>query len=120
MAGRLYTTAYELVHCALALFTPGASFQEVGQALFARIPRAYVPLRYPYLAHGVGLTDEYPGIVGLDDQAGEAEDNMVFSVEAYVGQEGGRQGVKLEEQFLVTTEGPQVFSSAPYDERLLA
>jgi Xaa-Pro dipeptidase len=44
---------------------------------------------------------------------------MVVSVEAYIGASGGREGVKLEEQVLVTDDGFEVFSSAPYEEQLL-
>jgi Xaa-Pro dipeptidase len=43
---------------------------------------------------------------------------MVLSVEAYVGEEGGDEGVKLEEEILVTEEGPVFLSNAPHDERL--
>ena len=40
---------------------------------------------------------------------------MVFSVEAYVGAEGEPEGVKLEEQVLVTDTGVEVLSHAPHD-----
>jgi Xaa-Pro dipeptidase len=54
-----------------------------------------------------------------DHHPGVLEANMVVSVEAYIGARGGREGVKLEEQVLVTDDGFEVFSSAPYDEQLL-
>jgi Xaa-Pro aminopeptidase len=41
---------------------------------------------------------------------------MVFSVEAYVGVEGEAEGLKLEEQVLVTEGGVEVLSHAPHDE----
>jgi Xaa-Pro aminopeptidase len=44
---------------------------------------------------------------------------MVMSVEAYVGAVGGRDGVKLEEQIIVTNGEPELISFAPFDERLL-
>jgi hypothetical protein len=40
---------------------------------------------------------------------------MVFSVEAYVGVEGDDEGLKLEEQVLVTFEGVEILSHAPHD-----
>ena len=43
---------------------------------------------------------------------------MVFSVEAYVGVEGEDEGLKLEEQVLVTSEGVEILSRAPHDEHL--
>ncbi len=53
-----------------------------------------------------------------DHHAGEIEDGMVLSVEAYVGVEGEDEGLKLEEQVLVTSEGVEVLSHAPHDEYL--
>ena len=38
---------------------------------------------------------------------------MVICVEAYVGRRDGREGVKLEEQVLITDDGPEVLSSYP-------
>jgi Xaa-Pro dipeptidase len=43
---------------------------------------------------------------------------MVFSVEAYVGVEGDDEGLKLEEQVLVTSDGVEILSRAPHDEHL--
>jgi hypothetical protein len=41
-------------------------------------------------------------------------------VEAYVGPVGGRCGVKLEEQIIVTDGAADIISRASHDERLLA
>ena len=49
---------------------------------------------------------------------GEIEEGMVFSVEAYVGVEGEDEGLKLEEQVLVTSAGVGVLSHAPHDQNL--
>jgi Xaa-Pro dipeptidase len=46
------------------------------------------------------------------------EEGMVFSVEAYVGEEGDDEGLKLEEQVLVTSAGVEVLSHAPHDEHM--
>ena len=43
----------------------------------------------------------------------------MLSVEAYVGAPGGREGVKLEEQVLITADGAEVMSSYPFEARLL-
>jgi Xaa-Pro dipeptidase len=43
---------------------------------------------------------------------------MVFSIEAYVGEEGESEGIKLEEQVLLTPAGVEVLSQAPHDPRL--
>jgi Xaa-Pro aminopeptidase len=44
---------------------------------------------------------------------------MVLCVEAYAAAVGGAEGVKLEEQILITATGFENFSEAPFDERLL-
>ena len=47
------------------------------------------------------------------------EPNMTICVESYVGRVGGKVGVKLEEQLLITEKGVEVLSSFPFEERLL-
>ena len=44
---------------------------------------------------------------------------MVVCVESYVGEAGGSQGVKLEQQVLVTAEGYELLSQLPWDAALL-
>lgn len=39
---------------------------------------------------------------------------MTVCVEAYIAEEGGREGVKLEEQVLITSTGFERISSYPY------
>ncbi|RUV65299.1 aminopeptidase P family protein, partial [Mesorhizobium sp. M1A.F.Ca.IN.022.02.1.1] len=40
-------------------------------------------------------------------------------VEAYIGAVGGREGVKLEEQVLVTESGVENLTRCPFDETLM-
>src|SRR3954451_9423745 len=87
---------------------PGAAFDELGERLGRRFPERYHALRYPFIAHSTGLSDEYPTIVFEDHQQGEVRSGMVFSVEAYVGAEGGAEGIQLEEQVLVADTGTEV------------
>lgn len=75
---------------------------------------------YSVGAHGVGQCDEYPEIVlphqwesvGYD---GVLQAGMVLTTEAYVGARSGGEGVKLEEQYLITEAGPEKLSSYPLD-----
>ena len=117
---RLYADARTFLAEIIGELTPGAAFDEVGERLSRRFPAAYHAQRYPFIAHGSGLSDEYPAIVFADHHAGEIEAGMVFSVEAYVGAEDEDEGLKLEEQVLVTAEGVEVLSLAPHDEYLSA
>jgi len=75
--------------------------------------------------HGVGLCDEAPRIVfpdTWDDKGydGEIQADTVICVESYVGFVDGREGVKLEEQVLVTEDGVEILSSYPFEDSLLA
>ena len=45
---------------------------------------------------------------------------MVLCIESYVGAVGETDGVKLEQQVLVTDEGHEQLSTYPYDERLMS
>ncbi|WP_425404133.1 M24 family metallopeptidase [Hwanghaeella sp.] len=75
---------------------------------------------YPSLIHGVGLADEYPSIKhavdwetrGID---GTLQEGMTLCVESFIGVEGGREGVKLEEQVLITDKGAVPLSTYPYE-----
>lgn len=57
---RLYQAAYAYLHDSVPEFRPGASFEELGHKLGSRLPNEFHPLRYPFIAHGSGLIDEYP------------------------------------------------------------
>lgn len=50
---------------------------------------------------------------------GVVEPGMTLCVESYIGAEGGRQGVKLEEQVLVTDRGIEQLSKYPFEKGLL-
>ncbi len=43
----------------------------------------------------------------------------MFSLESYIGAVGGEEGVKPEEQILVTRDGPELLSSFPFEDRVL-
>jgi Xaa-Pro dipeptidase len=119
---KLYRLAHEQVQTNLALIRPGMTFRELSEQAWP-IPDAYAPNRYFVLAHGVGMTGEYPYILHRQDFAqgydGVIEPGMTLCVESYIGAEGGADGVKLEEQALVTERGIEVISRFPFDETLL-
>ena len=69
------------------------------------------------------MCDEYPKIIpyhnGLNPYDGVVEPGMVLTVESYMGAVGGRNGVKLEEQVLITGDGYELLSNYPFEEALL-
>lgn len=114
---RLYTTAYEQLQYNTALIRPGMSFREYAEKSWP-IPDEFVASRYGLVAHGVGMADEYPDIVNPQDWEtggydGVIEQNMTLCVESYIGAAGGAEGVKLEEQVLVTDTGAETLSTYP-------
>ena len=120
----LYQIAYEHVMTNISLVKPGMSFAEM-TAKAHRLPEAYRPLRYGVLAHGVGLCDEYPSVRYPEDveahgYSGSFVPGMTLCVEAYVGAVGGQEGVKLEEQVVVTETGCAPLSQYSYEKALLA
>ena len=120
----LYQIAYEHVMTNISLIKPGMTFTEM-TAKAHRLPEAYRPLRYGVLAHGVGLCDEYPSVrypedVDAHGYSGSFVPGMTLCVEAYVGAVGGQEGVKLEEQVVVTETGCAPLSQYPYEKALLA
>jgi Xaa-Pro aminopeptidase len=71
------------------------------------------------MLHGVGFVDEYPSIAYAVDFAdwgydGTFEENMVVSVESYLGEVGGGEGIKLEQQVLITANGAVPLSRTPF------
>ncbi|WP_367220273.1 M24 family metallopeptidase, partial [Mesorhizobium sp.] len=66
---------------------------------------------YPTLPHASDWTDDTPD--------GVLEPGMVLCVESYIGRLGGREGVKIEEQILITETGNEKLSAYPLDEKLL-
>jgi len=120
---RLYGTAYEQIQHNMSILKPGMSFREVSEKSWP-IPDEFLSNRYSSMIHGVGLADEYPGIKywpDFDDRGydGVLETGMTLCVESFTGSEGGREGVKLEEQVLITDTGVEMLSKYPFEKALL-
>ena len=76
------------------------------------------------MIHGVGLCDEYPACVYLEDfetggYDGRLEAGMTVCVESFMGEAGGREGVKLEQQVLITETGLELLSTYPFEDELM-
>jgi Xaa-Pro aminopeptidase len=120
----LYAIAEDQIAANISLLAPGRSFRELSQAATS-VPADCLPNRYSVLFHGVGLCDEYPAVPYPSDWErsgydGVLEAGMVLCVESYVGRHGGREGVKLEEQVLITETGHECLSTYTRDPRLSA
>jgi Xaa-Pro dipeptidase len=119
---RLYGLAYAQIHRNIEVLKPGRSFREIAASSY-KLPEAFVPRMNRAIAHGIGLCNEYPLVINEEYFAGAydgiLEAGMVLCVESYVGEPGGREGVKLEEQVLIADTGAVKLSRFPFEERLL-
>ena len=119
----LYRLAFEQVHHNIDLLRSGLSFRELSARAWP-IPERYLKHRYYLLAHGVGMTGEYPYVLhGIDYPAhgydGVIEPGMTLCLESFIGAEDGGEGVKLEQQVLITETGIELLSHYPFDDSLL-
>jgi len=119
---KLYDIAQEQVLTNIELIKPGLTFREFAERCWP-VPEAYVPNRYSMMIHGAGLVDEYPIVAYVADWQdwgydGVFEENMVLCVESFIGEVGAREGVKLEQQVLVTSKGAIPMSNVPFVDAL--
>ena len=118
----LYAIAQEQVQYNMELLKPGLGFREFVEKA-GLLPEDCLPWRYGVLVHGVGLCDEWPAIPYPQDfdeggYDGVFEPGMVVCVESYTGRVGGKEGVKLEEQVVITETGYDLISVPKPDEQL--
>ncbi len=120
---RLYRLAAEQIDFNIGLLKPGLGFRELAERAW-KLPASCAANRYSVVVHGVGLCDEYPAVVYLQDYDacgydGVFEADMTVCVESYIGEEGGHEGVKLEQQVLITENAVELLSTFPLEETLL-
>ena len=117
---KIHSLAYENVKYNAELIKPELSFREFAEKAW-KLPENCFDNHYPCQIHGVGMSDEWPFIAYPDkdytngDYSGIFKENMVVCVESYIGEEGGNEGAKLEDQYLVTKNGLDKLSSLPLD-----
>ncbi len=112
--------AAEQIHHNTELLGPGVTLCDLTFKALEQDPEHF--RRYSVQYHGVGLADEWPSVffrdswdeVGVD---GVLQPGQVLCVEAYVGGRNAREGVKLEEQVLITDTGREVLSNYPLELR---
>ena len=119
----LHGIALEHIQANMELLKPGVCFTEITKRGH-RLPDEFIPQRYGVMIHGVGLCDEFPAIYYPEDFIEGAfdyvlEPGMTLCVEAFIGAVGERDGVKLEEQVLITETGYENLTACPFDAGLL-
>ena len=114
---KLYQTAVEQIDYNSRLIKAGVTFKEFTEKAWI-LPEKYYGNRYSVMLHGIGLCDEWPAIRYPTDggeRGGTFQKNMTITLESYIGEVGGNEGVKLEQQYLVGENGLELMSHHPLE-----
>ena len=115
---KIHNLAFENVKYNEQLIKPGVTFREFAEKAW-QLPDNCFDNHYPCQIHGVGMSDEWPFIAypnkdySNGDFGGAFEENMVICVESYIGEVGKKEGVKLEDQYLITKNGLELLTNHP-------
>jgi Xaa-Pro dipeptidase len=119
----IYREAHTWLESMRSLVRPGITCGELAAEAPA-FPDRFAALRYECFFHGIGLEEENPSLCHPADVQPNPdtmlEEGTALVVEIYAGEVGGRDGVKLGDEVLVTAEGCRVLAPFPFSERLLA
>ncbi len=115
---KLYNMSVEQINHNSRLIKNGMSFKEFTEKAW-KLPDEYYGNRYSVMVHGIGMCDEWPAIRYPTDggeRNGIFEKNMTITVESYIGKTGGKEGVKLEQQYLVGQNSLELMSHHPLED----
>ncbi len=120
---QVYQLAAQEIEHNLGLVRPGMTLTEFQQQAF-EVPEAYQAHAYTCVMHGVGMCDEYPQVKHRFREAQpydcELQAGMVLCIESFMGAVGEPDGVKIEQQVLVTENGYEMLTSYPLEEALMS
>ena len=117
---KLHNLAYDNIKYNEQIIKPGVTFEEFARKAW-RLPENCYDNHYPCQIHGIGMCDEWPFIAYPNDDysngdfSGIFEENMTICIESYVGEVGGHEGVKLENQYLITKSGLKLLTKNSLD-----
>jgi len=115
---KLYSMAVEQIDFNSRLIKNGVTFQEFTEKSWV-LPEEYYPNRYSVMVHGIGLCDEWPAIRYPTDggeRSGIFQKNMTITIESYIGKVAGKEGIKLEQQYLIGENGLELMSHHPLED----
>jgi Xaa-Pro dipeptidase len=119
---QIYRMAVDEIEHNLQLVRPGMTLLEMQRQAYP-VPEECQKNAYPCIMHAVGMCDEYPQAKplfrGVNPYDCVLQAGMVVCIESYMGPEGERDGVKLEQQVLITETGYELLTTFPYEASLL-
>lgn len=109
----LYHEVYDSMYAGIEQLRPGNTTADVAAAFPEYDDDKYGTVTLQQFAHSIGIT-LYEGMwisraYSMDFPA-EIKENMYFAIETFAGHPGLQQTVRLEENVLVTADGPVVFT----------
>jgi Xaa-Pro aminopeptidase len=119
---KLYKETMDSVNAALAEARPGKTTADVAKHFPEYDDDIYKTCSLFQFGHSIGLT-LYEGMwisrgFSLEFPA-DFKQNMYMAIETYSGKPGLEQAVRLEQNVVVTDNGPVLYSLFPFDERFL-
>jgi Xaa-Pro aminopeptidase len=119
----LYKECYESMYAAIEQMKAGNTTADVAEQLPKYADDEHGTVTLQQFAHSIGLS-LYEGMwisraYSLEYPV-ELEENMYFACETFAGHPGLEQTVRLEENLLVTKDGPVIFTKHPFIEEALA
>ncbi len=119
----LYHEVYDSMYAGLAQLRPGNTTADVAAAFPPYDDDTYGTVTLQQFAHSIGIT-LYEGMwisraYSLQYPA-EIKENMYFAIETFAGHPGLPQTCRLEENVLVTADGPVVFTLMEHLEEAMA
>lgn len=118
----LYQQALEQLETNSSLLGPGVEYREIAEKAW-KVPEKYQQSRYYCVGHGLGMAGEFPNIPHFQPNQpypleGYLKPGMVICIESYIGTNTLKQGVKLEDQYLITATSAELMSGYHFDDRL--
>jgi Xaa-Pro aminopeptidase len=118
----LYKEVYDSLYAGIEQLRPGRTTADVAKAFPVYDDDKYGTATLQQFAHSIGIT-LYEGMwvsraYSLDYPA-EIKPNMCFAIETFAGHPGLQQTVRLEEDVLVTEDGPAILTFAPFSDGMI-
>ena len=119
----LYREVYDSLYAGIEQLKPGNTTADVAKAFPYYDDDKYGTVTLQQFAHSIGIT-LYEGMwisraYSLDYPA-EIKENMYFAVETFAGHPKLRQTCRLEENVLVTADGPEIFTLMEHMEEAMS